>query len=302
MLLKLPYIDPVDFASALTGEYGFTSQEVWNAHQINLPEVSGVGSLLLFVRKDIHFFRGKWTFKNPTAFLSPDEVGKNNVIDLRISSDGIIDSAALKGQDKFQYDITNVDGMRLFIPERYLPGDRRKIAATLDYFCLNPHVSELFRQLFYIDYEALGNSILVESKMLEFLHLFVDFLKKADNRVAYGELSQRQLACLKMAKELIDQQTPATVSINELSRKLGINECDLKSGFRKLFGLPIHQYVIKTRLERARELIIHTDTPIQHICDQVGYTNRGHFAQLYLKVYGVTPRNDRQRAILSVTQ
>ncbi|MBN8820431.1 MULTISPECIES: AraC family transcriptional regulator [unclassified Spirosoma] len=302
MTIELPYIDPVDFANTLIGKHGFTSQEVWNARRIGVPDVTGAGSLLLFVRNDIHFFRGKWNLKNPTLFLSPDQVGKNGIIDLRISSDGIIDSAALKGYNQFQYDITQVDGMRLFIPEKYLPGDRKKIASALDHYCLNPAINELLKQLFSIDYEALGNSILVESKILEFLYLFFESVKKGEVMAYYAEITDHQLACLKMAKELIDQQIPTAISLKELSRRIGINECDLKSGFRKLFGLPVHQYVIKTRLEKAHHLIVTTDMPIQDICDQVGYTNRGHFAQLYLKVYGLTPLNDRQRRITTVSR
>jgi hypothetical protein len=56
--LKLPYIDPAQFAHALTEKHGFTSHEVWNANHIGVPEAMGTGSLLLFVRNDIHFFAG----------------------------------------------------------------------------------------------------------------------------------------------------------------------------------------------------------------------------------------------------
>ncbi|WP_310098288.1 AraC family transcriptional regulator [Algoriphagus sp. 4150] len=297
MKLKLPYINPSDFTTALIEKHGFLSHEVWNARHIGFPEEMGFGSLLLFVRNDIHFFRGKWDFKAPTTFLSPDEVGKNGIIDLRISSDGTIDSAALKGHSKFQYDITTIDGMRIFIPEKYLLGDRKKIASKLDYYCLNPNISEMLKQLFRIDYEALGNSILVESKILEFIYLFFEFLKKEDVSAHYADLSDHQLACLRAAKELVDENIGMAISLKELSQRIGINECDLKSGFRKIFGLPVHQYIIKARLEKAHDLVVRTDIPIQSICDLVGYTNRGHFAQLYLKLYGVTPLNDRIRTI-----
>lgn len=297
MKLKLPYIDPAQFAHALTEKHAFTSHEVWNANHIGVPEAMGSGSLLLFVRNDIHFFRGKWNLNEQTTFLSPDKVGKNGIIDLRINSDCTIDSAALKGRKKFQYEITNFDGMRIFIPEKYLLGDRQKIASKLDYYFLNPNISSMLKQLFSIDYEALGNSILVESKVLEFIYLFFEFLKKEDASPHYIDLSDHQLACLKVAKELVDENISAAISLKELSRRTGINECDLKSGFRKIFGLPVHQYIIKARLEKAHDLILQTDLPIQNICDQVGYTNRGHFAQLYLKLYGVTPLNDRIRAI-----
>ncbi|MEJ7827900.1 MAG: hypothetical protein WKF91_06890 [Segetibacter sp.] len=121
MELKLPYINPVNFANSLVNDYGFTRQEVWNAEHIQMPASSGKGSLLIFIRDDIHFFRGKWAFNERTTFHSSDQVGKKGIVDFRISASGQIQSAAIEGCNKFEFDTTNVDGMRIFIPEKYLP-------------------------------------------------------------------------------------------------------------------------------------------------------------------------------------
>lgn len=294
MELILPYINPVDFAQSLVSNYEFTKQEVWNAEQLKMPTSIGKGSLMIFIRDDIHFFRGKWAFNERTTFYSTDQVGKKGIVDFRISASGQIQSAAIEGCNKFEFDTTNVDGMRIFIPEKYLPSDKNKLFKKFDHYCLNPDINHLQQKLFAIDYTETGNSILLESKILEFIFFWMEYLKKEDIGVYFKPLSDHQLGCLKTAKIILDENISNPLHIKELSRKSGINECDLKRGFRTLYGLPVRQYIIKTRLEKARILVTHTNHSIQEICTEMGYVNRGHFAQLYQKYYGLTPLLDRQ--------
>lgn len=293
MELKLPYINPNSFAKALVDNYGFSRQVIWNAQQLVMPENAGTGSLQIFIRNDIHFFRGIWKFRENTIFHSGDPVGKKGMIDFRISATGEIQSAAIDGQNKFEYDTTDINGLRIFIPEQYLQTDKNKLLSKFDHYCLDYNINNLLRQLFAIDYSEMGNSILLESRILEFIFFWLEQLKNEDICKYFNDISDYQLGCLKTAKLLLDENISNTIPLKELGRKSGINECDLKRGFRKVFGLPVRQYIIKTRLEQARELITGTDLPIQEICDKMGYINRGHFAQLYQKYFAVTPLNDR---------
>ena len=293
MELVLPYINPISFAKSLVNDYGFKKKEIWNAEHLDMPATTGNGSLLIFIREDIHFFRGKWAFNERTIFHSSDPVGKKGIVDFRISASGQIHSAAIEGCRKFEFDTTNVDGMRIFIPEKYLPNDKNKLFKKFDHYCLNPDINALQQKLFSIDYTETGNSILLESKILEFIFFWMEYLKKEDIGKYFKDLTDHQLSCLQTAKTILDENIANPLHIKELSRKSGINECDLKKGFRQLYGLPVRQYIIKSRLEQARILVTKTDAPILEICSDMGYTNRGHFAQLYQKYFGVTPLNDR---------
>ncbi|MEJ7827899.1 MAG: AraC family transcriptional regulator [Segetibacter sp.] len=135
---------------------------------------------------------------------------------------------------------------------------------------------------------------MLESKILEFIFFWMEYLQKEDIGKYFKSLTDHQLACLKTAKTILDENIANPLHIKELSRKSGINDCDLKKGFRQLYGLPVRQYIIKSRLEHARTLITKTDVPIQEICEEMGYINRGHFAHLYQKYFGLTPLNDRR--------
>jgi AraC-like DNA-binding protein len=293
MELRLPYIDPFGFARSLVKEYDFHVQEVCNALNVSMPGKMGEGSLQLFIRNDIHYFRGKWKFNEQTIFCSDDPVGKNGLIDFRINATGNVQSTMLEGGKKFEHDTTTVDGMRIFIPERYLPADKKNLTSKFEYYRLDANINSLLNELFGIDYTEPGNSIFLEGKMLEFIYLWLGYLKKADISKYFIDISDYKLHCIKTAKSLIEENIATDISLKELSRKVGTNECDLKRCFRRMYGLSIHQHVIKTRLEKAHELITQTDLSIQEICNKIGYTNRGHFSQLYRKFYGNSPLSAR---------
>jgi len=63
--------------------------------------------------------------------------------------------------------------------------------------------------------------------------------------------------------------------------------------FRASFGESPHQYVIRIRLGRARELLAKDTSSISEIALSVGFGSQSHFAQLFHQATGVTPRQYR---------
>jgi AraC-like DNA-binding protein len=289
MELNLPYINPVNFAGTLVNNYGFSINEAWNSHQLKLPDNIGDGILQLFIRKDIHFFRGKWKFLEDTTFLSRDPVGQKGLIDFRLNKEGHIHSSFIEGIKKFEWEITETDGIRFFIPEAYLNTDKHKLTDQFEKYCNNQHIINLQKQIFSIPNGQVSNTILLESKMLEFIYFWMDSLKTNDLERHFEGIADSRLIALDEARALIEADTSNALLIKNISRKVGLNEFDLKRDFRKVYGLPLHQYKIKFRMEQAQELIRNTDLPIQEICNRLGYTNRFHFSQLYERFFGTSP-------------
>ncbi|MBT2563128.1 helix-turn-helix transcriptional regulator [Pedobacter sp. ISL-68] len=293
MELKLPYINPVNFANTLVNDYDFNIQQGWNSQHLEFPEHIGAGSLQLFMRDDIHFFRGKWKFNEDSTFLSHDPVGQKGLIDFRLSKDGQIHSASIEGDKKFEWEITEVDGFRFFIPGQYLKLEKNQLSDRFEKYCFNRNIVNLQKQLFEIQAGQVSNALLLESKMLEFIYFWMDFLQTNNVEKHFESISDRHFSCLENAKQLLDESPSLSPSIKYISRKVGLNECDLKREFKKAFGLPIKQYVIKQRMEYAQKMLKETDLPVGEISTMLGYANRGHFANLYQRYFGFSPLHDR---------
>jgi len=295
MELNIPYINPRAYLNSLTQNYNFIENSAWNSVQIVTPDEIASGGLLLFIRNDFHFIRGKWNFKESTHFISNDPVGEKGMVDLRIDKPGQLRSACIQGDKQFEWDITEVDGFRFFIPEKYFSIKNQHVSECFRIFCEHPNIQNLQNQIIQISPMDLEKSMLLESKMLEFLFYWLEFQKTFEIDQHFEKLSDKTRAIVQNARDIIHENLQQTITIKEICRKVGINEFDLKKNFKKMYGLPIHQYLIKEKLEQSRQMIIHTDLPISEICHLYGYNNRGHYANLYRRFFGLSPLQDRMK-------
>jgi AraC family transcriptional regulator len=60
--------------------------------------------------------------------------------------------------------------------------------------------------------------------------------------------------------------------------------------FKQAARLPPHQYVLRCRMEYARQLLTETKETLIDIGLQVGCADRSHFTVLFHKYVGLTPK------------
>jgi len=84
------------------------------------------------------------------------------------------------------------------------------------------------------------------------------------------------------------------VTITALSRRVRLNECYLKTAFRRITGQTIAQYLRHLRMRHARRLIEDTRASVLHTAAFVGYSNPSHFASAFKAVYGIAPSRLKQ--------
>jgi AraC family transcriptional regulator len=61
-------------------------------------------------------------------------------------------------------------------------------------------------------------------------------------------------------------------------------------GFTKIYGKTPTSYLRQMRLERAKDLLVHTSLPIAAVALRVGYSDAAHFVIAFRRDAGVTPR------------
>lgn len=83
-------------------------------------------------------------------------------------------------------------------------------------------------------------------------------------------------------------------SLDELALEYGINKFRLCREFARYYEYTPIQYLNKIRIERAKELLLHTDEKIVDISQMVGIENTNHFIRLFKEKTGVTPLTYRR--------
>lgn len=82
-------------------------------------------------------------------------------------------------------------------------------------------------------------------------------------------------------------------SINTAAIDLDISTAYFNRVFKKEKGLSYSEFLSYVRLEKAKELLKHTDESVSNICIRVGITNNSYFYTLFKKMYHVAPQKYR---------
>lgn len=91
------------------------------------------------------------------------------------------------------------------------------------------------------------------------------------------------------AREVLIQHIGEPITIKELSRKVAINECYLKKGFKELFGTTIFDFYQSQRMEHARYLLYEKGLSVTEVSIMLGYSSISHFSTAFKKHTGLKP-------------
>lgn len=91
------------------------------------------------------------------------------------------------------------------------------------------------------------------------------------------------------AREVLIQHIGEPLTIKELSRKVAINECYLKKGFKEMFGTTIFDFYQSQRMEHAKYLLYEKGLSVTEVSMLLGYSSISHFSTAFKKHTGIKP-------------
>jgi AraC-like DNA-binding protein len=131
-----------------------------------------------------------------------------------------------------------------------------------------------------------GRALWFEAKVLELLS---DLAFGAEEEFFCDR--QKRLARTRVArtKEILVARLADPPSLENLGREVGISAFYLSRTFSQETGMTIPQFLRRTRIERAAELIRAGTHNVSEAAFAVGYSSLGHFSKSFCEVMGVSP-------------
>ncbi|MFN7943806.1 MAG: AraC family transcriptional regulator [Blastocatellia bacterium] len=112
-------------------------------------------------------------------------------------------------------------------------------------------------------------------------------LRRPRKRLSEGRLRQ--------VFDYIEARLAENLTLNELAAVAGLSSSHFKVLFREATGLSPHQYVIRQRVERARNLLGASELSISRIALEAGFAHQSHLARHMQRMLGVSPGALRDR-------
>ena len=162
---------------------------------------------------------------------------------------------------------------RKFYDERDIPPSLLLVLNQL----LSTQLSESAQKLFY------------QGKFYELLSLY--FSNRLPNTETCQFLNdEATVRKIKNAKEYLLKHTAAPPNLKELAKIVGLNEYQLKVGFKEIYGNTVFGFLLDHKLDHARLLLDTAKHQVNEVAYQMGYTNPSHFIAAFKKKFGITPK------------
>lgn len=92
-----------------------------------------------------------------------------------------------------------------------------------------------------------------------------------------------------LARNILLENLGEAITIKELSKKVAMNECYLKKGFKQMYGTTIFDFYQSQRMEHARYLLYEKGMRVTDVSIMLGYSSISHFSTAFKKQTGLKP-------------
>lgn len=100
-------------------------------------------------------------------------------------------------------------------------------------------------------------------------------------------LSARQL---QRVTDHVVKNLSQELSIDRLAALVNMSSFHFARCYKKTTGVTPHQFVVHTRIKHAQEMLAQGKRSVGEIAMEVGFASQSHFASVYRKIVGTTPR------------
>lgn len=94
--------------------------------------------------------------------------------------------------------------------------------------------------------------------------------------------------------EILNDRWNEALSLDELSRLLGVHPVTISKKFPKFFSCTLGEYSRKIKIERALALLGQPNYPLADIAYACGFADQSHFTRVFKAATGFTPRELRK--------
>jgi len=123
-------------------------------------------------------------------------------------------------------------------------------------------------------------------KMIEhYLSLVTDIFQQEQNASNYA---------IYQVVQYIHMHYNEDLTLNTLADLVYLNPNYLSNVFSQVTGCTLNKYIKQIRMEKAQELLLHTNMKVTDISQAIGYPNTSYFCKSFQKLFGTTPERFRQ--------
>lgn len=185
--------------------------------------------------------------------------------------------------DAIEYSIL----LEILYPMRYIVGKSNdEHLNSLTFYCKQASQISKSNSQFADKYV----SLLLTCLLIELNNMENKSLEKYDDKMS-------QINCLPVQQALwfINSHFKEDITLEILSQHIGIPPSSLGKKFSRYYGINFKEYLINTRLQYAKSLIMNTNESLTEIAYYSGFNSLSYFHKTFINKFGYSPKSLRKR-------
>jgi AraC-like DNA-binding protein len=156
---------------------------------------------------------------------------------------------------------------------------------------ISPNLKLTVEQLYSMNMGTIAKRLYLSGKAYEMLSHYFTRDEQSDyiDRCPFLK-DQRNVEAVRNSRQILIERMSNPPTIKELSLEVGLNEYQLKVGFKNIYGNSINAYLQEHRINKALKLMTDDGLKVQEAASEIGYSNVSHFITAFKKKHGVTPK------------
>lgn len=124
---------------------------------------------------------------------------------------------------------------------------------------------------------------------------FIGFLKETGKGMAEILDNLEDNHIVRNVKRYLHQHFRENIVIKDLPDNFGVTSAYLSMLFKQETGITLKEFLIKLKIDKAKELLKETNMQVIEISDTIGYDNEHYFSRLFKQKVGITPSQYRNK-------
>ena len=166
----------------------------------------------------------------------------------------------------------------------------KRIAATLVKWGAEVDLKKL--EEFYFNTRVL--TLKQYDALIRLLNTFAEHLAACSSALVL-QSQQKDSPAITQARTYIRDHSDDSMSLAAVARVVNMSATYFSQKFKEMTGINFIEYVARTRVEKARNLLLNPNRRVSEVAFEVGFQSLSQFNRAFKKVAGVSPREYRAK-------
>ena len=137
--------------------------------------------------------------------------------------------------------------------------------------------------------DAVINRVLACNYVADAMLCFREYFNEVTQALSECGGSSKDMAFTAPVCEYIAEHYRRDIRLGELAAMMGFSEGHFARNFRTKFGMSFVDYLTQFRIEKGKQLLSQSETPVEQIAYRVGFNNYSYFCTCFKRKCGMSP-------------